>query len=31
VEGPMLKWAGEKLRSGACHGIGCYAGMMPTR
>jgi hypothetical protein len=30
VVGPMLKWAGEKLRSGDCRGIGCYAGMMPT-
>jgi hypothetical protein len=27
----MLRWAGEKLRSGACRGIWCYAGKMPTR
>jgi hypothetical protein len=27
----MLRWASEKLRSDACHGIWCYAGKMPIR
>jgi hypothetical protein len=27
----MLRWIGEKLRSGASRGIWCYEGKMPTR